>query len=255
MSVARKNPTAVVARIINMQKPTETDLFTETEHPLKFSPPFTLLNVGESSSGKSTLTFKLILNHRSMFDREIGLVCVFYAVYDPVYEKYREKLIQDGVEFRVFNDKSVLSVDFIEEVSAEFPEKEIIFVLDDTTELRESKSMETIAILVTLCRHRRVSFILNVHKLYLPSNSMRLIFSQANYLILFPPSLRLRGQISHLQRQLGLSFLLDAFDQAGAESDRSLRPLLLDLRPGTHPMLRVRSGIDRSEFQTAYIEA
>jgi hypothetical protein len=208
--------------------------------------------VGQSLSGKSHLILnQLCPKVNEVFEEEVGLICVFYSVWDPRYEELAKELEGIGVTLRTFQDHTGVTAEFLEELSIQEPRRQILVILEDASGTVKN---EKLGVLSTSCRHLRVSFIFVWHRLYFPTPSARLISNNTRYVILMP-GLRMRSQVKTLAAQTSLKHLPAAFEMASREKARDARPLLVDMSIDTVDQLRIRSDLMNVYAQTLYVPA
>ena len=101
--------------------------------------------------------------------------------------------------------------------------------------------------------HRNLSVIFIIHNLFHYGKEMRTVSLNSHYIILFKNP-RDRLQISTLARQMypGQSqFLIEAFQNATQEA---YGYLLIDLKPTTNELHRIRTGILPNDTPIVYVQ-
>ncbi len=194
--------------------------------------PFTCIVSGPTGCGKSVFVFKLLTNLREMITPLPQKVLYCYGEYQKAFASY------PWVEFYEGLPKSSM-----------FDGTPMLVIIDDL--MHETNDM--VANLFTkISHHRSVSVIYITQNIFHKCKQSRTISLNAHYMILFK-SPRDVGQIAILGRQLypeNRKFLVEAFKDATSEPHSYL---MLDLKPDTCELYRVRASIFSMVQQVVYL--
>ena len=195
--------------------------------------PFTAIIAGPTGSGKTIFTFKLIDNASSLISPQPEKIIYCYGEYQRGFRKYPNVIFHEGLP----------------DISQFDGRQRTLLILDDLmTESNDSVS----SIFTKISHHRNVSIIFLTQNLFFKSKHSRTMSLNSHYIIMFKNP-RDAMQIATLGRQMypGKSkFLIDAYRDA---TEKPFDYLLLDLKPDTQEIYRVRSNIFSNEVQHVYI--
>lgn len=204
----------------------EKKLFNESS--TFFLHPFTLLLAGGTSSGKSTITFRIIKHRYDIISERIDkvLYCVprGHSIEIPQFiEKDKHVIFHDGIP--------------------DFEETQLnncIVVLDD---LMDSVDGNTMSLFSRVSHHRKISVLLLAQNLFLGTNKFFRTISLNCHYIIATKNPRDKKQISTLSSQLfpeNVQFVKQAFFDATREP---YSYLLFDISQKTPDELRFRTNI------------
>ena len=192
---------------------------------LPFQHPFTCLCAGPTGSGKTSLVKRII--EQQAIEPTPQHILWLYAQDQPLYQSMKGVTFYQGIPDNIedrFN-----------------PKKPNLLIIDDL--MTECHSDERMTRLFSVgSHHKNLSIIFIVHNLFHQGREMRNISLNTHYIILFKNP-RDNQQIATLARQMypgQWQFLVEAFQ------DATLRPhgyLIIDLKPTTQDLLRVRTGL------------
>ena len=203
---------------------------------MKLQHPYTCIIAGPSGCGKTTLVKQLI--DLNAIEPRPDKIMWCYAEDQPLYRslKHRVEFIQ-GVP---------------EDLESRFQARNNnLLILDDL--MTELHSDERLTRLFSVgSHHRNLSVIFIVHNLFHQGREMRTLSLNSHYIVLCKNP-RDQQQITHLARQMypgNSHFLVESF------FDATKKPhgyLLLDLKPTTEELLRVRTNILPTDTQIVYV--
>ena len=209
-------------------------MFKFDGNELKLKVPFRMVIVGPSSSGKTSLTARIIRHRDEIFTKPPTTIILVYSEFQALYE-------------RLENEHGVI---LTRDLPDELPENGLL-ILDD---LMLSLGKEIVSIFVKRSHHANCSVIYLSQTLF-NGQVQRTISLNASYIVLLK-NVRDKLSVKNLAIQLfpgKTSYLLDAFDRATREI---WGYLLLDLDPRTPESLRLRTHIFPSERNTIlYLKA
>ena len=204
---------------------------------IPFTSPCTVVISGPTGSGKSTFTFKILLNLNNMFSYPINKVYYFYSVWQKSFETEDIKKI----EFI----KDIPNQESIEKISNNLHN---LIIIDDLQ--TSALNSEFIANLFSReSHHRNISVFLILQNLFHQGKYSRDISLNSHYFILFK-NIRDYNQIKYLGNQMGIGKkLTEAYLDATAEP---FSYLLIDLSPLSDSSYMLRSNILPDEYVTVY---
>ena len=229
--------------------------------------PFFMLMVGPSQTGKTTWIFNFI-KHFSFINHGHTLRNVFLHMAE--FDNSTEFVGAENVEFysiksSMKEDELKIDAEIIKAVedfkrkteSMKKSKKEHdMIVMDDMMMAvgTRKKMMQYVEELVTRkCHHENINYIFVVQDLMFSSSKFRVLFSNANYIVLFPNKSDSRNA-KHILRSRGYNgkeitqILKEAFD-----ADENSHPyLLLDSTVKVVENLRIRQGIFPGENLYVY---
>lgn len=199
---------------------------------IAFQHPFSMIIAGPSMSGKSYWMGQLVRYNDTMIYPPPAKIYLCYTEWQPLYDTL------SGVEFH----KGMLDVDSLD---SSIPK---LLVADDMMQLRSKKIAE---IFTKHAHHRNLSIIFITQNIYHQSQEMRTMNLNASYLVLFNTP-RDKNQIACLSQQMyGSRFLVPALEMAMELSPRGY--LVIDLKPGTDEIVRVRTKVFPTEFTYIFL--
>ena len=198
--------------------------------------PFTCMIAGPSGCGKTSLT-KAIIQHQ-LIEPKPNKILWLYAEDQPMY-------------------KSMKGVEFIQGIPDDLETRfdahyNNLLIIDDLMTRCQNDDRLTRLFSVG-SHHRNLSIIFIVHNLFSQGKEMRTLSLNTHYIVLFKNP-RDRLQISVLARQMyahNARFLIEAYHDATQEA---YGYLMMDLKPTTKDILRVRTGILPGDRQLVYVQ-
>ena len=205
---------------------------------MKLLHPFTCIVSGPSGSGKSSLIKSII--EENVIEPRPNKIVWLYAEDQPLYKSLK-------------NDNRVNFIKGIpDDLESQFDIRDNnVLILDDL--MTQLHSDERLTRLFSVgSHHKNLSVVFIIHNLFHQGKEMRTLSLNSHYIILFKNP-RDRLQISTLARQMypGKSkYLVEAFENA---TTGAYGYLLIDLKPTTAEILRIRTGILPRDTQFVYI--
>jgi hypothetical protein len=196
----------------------------------RFRAPFGAVVCGPTMSGKSEYVFTLIRERTKMFENPPSRIVYCYGEYQEGFTELQQDVPE--IEFIKGLSNILDTDDFFS------PSEPTLLILDDLGQEVANDTRST-KLFTQGIHHKKVSVILIMQNLYKQGRSMRDVHLNAQYLVLFK-NVRDIGQISVLERQMGLPHLSEAYKQVTAEP---YTPIILDMKPDTPDYLRVRSHV------------
>lgn len=203
-------------------------------------------------SGKTSLCLRL-LTKISLFTPKPAQILYYYDVYQEAYGATKQILAKEGVNMLLYKGIDNLSMENLIKSDKIGPKKgQTIIIIDDFSS--ESSNSKEIAKMVTNVRHCNASCWLILHSLFNKSDYSRIISQNVAFIFLLP-SPRLASQLKSFGNQLNMaSKLVSAYEDVCFGLDKDPYPyLLLDMRPSTPKMLRLRAKVDEDFPQYVYI--
>ena len=196
----------------------------------KFKHPFTCICSGPTGSGKTTFVQNVLK----------------YNMIQPPPEKIvwlGTPITMEGVEFHS---------DIPEDIEDKFnSEDNNLLIIDDL--MTQCHSDERMTRLFSVgSHHKNLSIVFIIHNLFHQGREMRNMSLNSHYIILLKNP-RDSQQIATLARQIypaDWRFLVEAYEEATSKPHGYL---VLDLKPDTPDMLRIRTAIFPHESQIVYI--
>lgn len=198
--------------------------------------PFTCIVSGPSGSGKTSLV-KSIIDKNVIQPRPTRILWL-YAEDQPLYHGMKNVEFVQGIP---------------DDLGTRFEKRQNnLVILDDL--MTQCHSDERLTRLFSVgSHHRNLSVIFIIHNLFHYGKEMRTVSLNSHYIIIFKNP-RDRLQISTLARQMypGQSqFLIEAFQNATQEA---YGYLLIDLKPTTNELHRIRTGILPNDTPIVYVQ-
>ena len=198
--------------------------------------PFTCIVSGPSGSGKTSLV-KSIIDKNVIQPRPTRILWL-YAEDQPLYHGMKNVEFVQGIP---------------DDLGTRFEKRHNnLVILDDL--MTQCHSDERLTRLFSVgSHHRNLSVIFIIHNLFHYGKEMRTVSLNSHYIILFKNP-RDRLQISTLARQMypGQSqILIEAFQNATQEA---YGYLLIDLKPTTNELHRIRTGILPNDTPIVYVQ-
>ena len=198
--------------------------------------PFTCIVSGPSGSGKTSLV-KSIIDKNIIQPRPTRILWL-YAEDQPLYHGMKNVEFVQGIP---------------DDLGTRFEKRQNnLVILDDL--MTQCHSDERLTRLFSVgSHHRNLSVIFIIHNLFHYGKEMRTVSLNSHYIIIFKNP-RDRLQISTLARQMypGQSqFLIEAFQNATQEA---YGYLLIDLKPTTNELHRIRTGILPNDTPIVYVQ-
>jgi len=205
----------------------------------KFNHPCSISIVGSSSSGKTTLLFKLVKHVEELFKDAPKKLVLVYSQYQSVYDT-----LYNNTYFR---DIEIISnLDF----STKNLENSIVIIDDCMTELMKSKHLQEV--FTKLSHHKSITIVTLTQNLYPSGRFSKDIRLNLHYYILMK-SFSMQSQVKCLGNQLFPNhprFLIDAYKKA---TFSPFSYLVVVLHPQWDDDYRVLSKIFPSEDVSVFI--
>lgn len=192
-----------------------------------FKHPSTLLVIGPSQSGKSSLVRKII--KQNIYDRKIKTIKWCYSVFQPWFLDEPDITFENGIPDDYKNTDLVIFDDLIFHLQKDVAK---LFTIDS--------------------HHNNVSCILILQNLFPKSKFMRDISLNTHYMILFKNN-RDTSQLACLARQAfpsNVRFFMDAYKIA---TDKKYGYLVCDFHPLTDSLYRLRDSCFPDENNFYYV--
>lgn len=196
---------------------------------LMWQHPFTCIISGITGSGKSSFVAKLIGYADRVIKPTPRSIIWCYSVYQTLFDSLK------GVEFH----EGVIDVNSLEAGT--------LLILDD---LMHEANEKVEKIFTKYSHHKDISVLFLTQNIFFKNT--RTMSLNSHYIVLFKNP-RDATQIAHLARQMytGKSkFMIEAFRDA---MSKPYTYLMIDLRPETEDMLRLRSSIFPDEDNFVYV--
>ena len=224
---------------INSVSPTRSDEIKFNPKDLKLIHPFSLIISGPTSSGKSTVLFKILENLHQNTDTTIQKVVFIYGVYQEVFENYPNIFFTDDLDYMDIK-----------------PDVPTIIILDDVmSTVNNSKKLEEL--FTRGVHHRKISVILTLQNLFYHGSVMKTLRDNAMYVVL-TKHIQDVAKLDTFARQLerkNSNYFKDSYADA---TSRKYGYLICDLHPhselrdGPH-QIKYRSLIHKPEGQVLYL--
>jgi len=202
------------------------------EDALQWKHPFTCIIAGPSGSGKTKFLIKLIDNADIMFTHIPDTMTWCYGEYQNWMVQYPEIEFIEGLPSEINFDKN----------------KNNVLIIDDLMH----ETNEFVSKLFTKgSHHRNLSVILLSQNIFHQNKHARSISLNAHYMVIFK-NVRDASQITNLAKQMypgNISYLRESYRDA---TSKSYGYLLIDLKPDTSDLLRLRTDIFPGETHYVY---
>ena len=207
----------------------------------RFQHPFTALICGPTQSGKTQFMSRLLMEREALITPPPESIIWCYGEYQPAYVELTSKI--PGIRF-----VEGIPTDLDALIS---PDVANILVIDDL--MTETGNNKTITDLFTKgSHHRNLSVVLILQNLFHQGRETRTISLNSHYLVLFKNP-RDGSQITHLAKQMypgHTRFVQESYVDATRDP---YGYLLIDLKPNTPEVLRLRTNIFPGETPFVYI--
>ena len=222
-----------MSAIVNEMSDVQDERWWEAESLLQFESPTSILIVGPSSSGKTELTKKLLLNKDGVFKSKVSKIMLCYNVWQNTYEDLKSKM--PDIQFY----KGLPNANDIEEWGASKQHK--ILVMDDLM-MEAANNLEVVNLFCVGSHHMNITVIHLVQNLFAKGRIMKSLSLNCHYFILFRNN---RDQLQYhtFGRQVFpgmLNFFIDAMNKA---TMIKYGYLLVDLNPHTDKKYQLRTNI------------
>ena len=203
-----------------------------TEDPLKWKHPLSCIISGPSGSGKTQFVLKLIDNADIMFTHTPESIKWCYGEYQPWMLNYPEIEFIEGLPEDIQFDKTKVN----------------LLIIDDLMH----ETNEFVSKLFTKgSHHRNLSVLLLTQNLFHQNKYSRSISLNAHYMVIFK-NVRDASQITSLAKQMypgNVAYLRESYRDA---TSKPYGYLLIDLKPDTSDLLRMRTNIFPGEIHYVY---
>ena len=205
---------------------------------IQFNTPSLIILHGQTNTGKTELTYKIMTHCDSIFSNKIAHIVFSYSTHQPIYD-----VMAKNIKNLTFI-KGLPTEDYLKEVRESVPKDDhILLILDDQQASLDSPTMMRIA--TELNHHLKITTLLILHNIFGTGRFSRTILLQTSYYISMR-NLRDQSQLAVLSRQIfgnGCSNVINkAFDKLCKISDRPY--LVTDLHPHSkYDSLRLRSFV------------
>ena len=204
------------------------------EEVLKWKHPFTCIVGGPSGSGKTSFVIKLI-KHADVMFTEIPQSISWH------YGEFQQWMLNPEYS----------SINFIEglpDMTSLDPTKVNLLIIDDLMH----EMNEVVAKLFTKgSHHRNTSVLLLTQNIFHQNKHSRTVSLNAHYMVLFK-NVRDASQITNLAKQMypgNVKYLKSSYEDA---TNKHYGYLLIDLKPDTSDLLRLRTDIFPGEIHYVY---
>ena len=219
-----------------------------------FQHPTTVLLAGPTMCGKTHFLLQMLARHALQPPPQ--RIILVYGEWQPAYD-HLQNMVYEGtlpqVEFvKNFDDALYQTIN---------PDTRNLVIVDDQMENsgvhRSSKKQQgghLTQYFTQGAHHRNLTVIYIVQNLFHQDPSMRTISLNSHYIVAFKIP-RDKTQIRTLGCQMfpsNATFLLDVYDDA---TDVPYGYLLMDLRPNTPDLIRIRTDVLEETSPTIYVEA
>ena len=213
--------------------PTGSTTHTQAKEPFNFVHPFTMMVTGPTSSGKSSMISKLLLQRKKWIKPEPERILWLYGAWQPLYEKLKEEI--PGIEFMEGIPTSLGDDGFLN------PNVRNFIIIDDL--MSEATKDTRISDLFSRdSHHTNTSTAILLQNLFHGGKEMRNLSLNTNYLTVFKNP-RDQQQIGVLARQMypgNAKYFLDEFKKA---TRQPFTYMVVDLKPQTSDDKRLRPNI------------
>jgi hypothetical protein len=222
---------------------------SERSYDTRLVTPFNCIISGVSQSGKTTLVSNLLRLSGSIFTKKPSKVLLFFKFNQAIYTE----MIQNGLihELIEINDETLDYDNIVERVSPYKSGQGSLIIFDDSM---SDITSDFAQIFTNLSHHQNCSVIYITQNLFHKDSNYRTMSLNAHYLFLMKNG-RDKQQINTLARQIcpgNSTYVVQAFIHA---TRHPYSYLLLDFRPASPEILKLRSHIFPNEFPyTVYIE-
>lgn len=210
---------------------------------LPFHSPSTVMIVGPTMSGKTSLVQKILKEATGMFQKPPERIVIAYTEYQPLFEK-----MEKSIDTLILH-QGLPSKEQIDEWSDGV--EHTVLVLDDMM-MQVAKSEESLNLFCVTAHHRRVSVLMLAQNLYMPGKFARTISLNCHYVILFR-NVRDSRQVLTFGSQVfpsKLKYFKDAYDKA---TSVPFGYLVVDMSPSTEDKYRLRTHILPNEDTIVYL--
>ena len=202
------------------------------EDVLQWKHPFTCIIAGPSGSGKTEFVLKLINNADIMINKIPETLTWCYGEYQTWMIKYPEIDFIEGLPEEIHFDSS----------------KNNMLIIDDL--MHECKEY-TEKLFTKISHHKNLSVILLSQNIFHQNKHTRTISLNTHYMVLFK-NVRDSSQITNLAKQMhpgNVAYLRDSYVDA---TSKPYGYLLIDLKPDTDDLIRLRTDIFPGEIHYVY---
>ena len=202
------------------------------EDVLKWKHPFTAIIGGPSGSGKTEFVLKLINNADIMINKIPETITWCYGEYQTWMMNYPDIEFIEGLPEQMqfdSNQNNLLIIDDLMHECKEYTEK----------------------LFTKISHHKNLSVILLSQNIFHQSKHTRTISLNTHYMVLFK-NVRDSSQITNLAKQMhpgNVAYLRDSYADA---TSKPYGYLLIDLKPDTDDLLRLRTDIFPGEIHYVY---
>ena len=202
------------------------------EDVLQWKHPFTCIIAGPSGSGKTEFVLKLINNADIMINKIPETLTWCYGEYQNWMIKYPEINFIEGLPEEIHFDSS----------------KNNMLIIDDL--MHECKEY-TEKLFTKISHHKNLSVILLSQNIFHQNKHTRTISLNTHYMVLFK-NVRDSSQVTNLAKQMhpgNVAYLRDSYVDA---TSKPYGYLLIDLKPDTDDLIRLRTDIFLGEIHYVY---
>ena len=195
--------------------------------------PFTATISGPTSCGKTQWTLRFIKHVNQMVFPHIERIVWCFGVYQDIFDD------QKNIEFH----EGIPNEDMFDE------RNKTLLILDDLMSQADDRVEN---IFTKLSHHKSVSVLFLTQNLFFKSKQARTISLNSHYIVVFKNA-RDAMQISNLARQMypgNSKFMVEAFKDA---TSGPYGYLLIDMKPYTEDIYRLRTNIFPGETHYVYI--
>ena len=195
--------------------------------------PFTAIVAGPTGCGKSIFALKLIKYAKEMIIPAPERIIWCYDIYQDMFDKFNNVVFHEGLpDLSMFDGK-----------------QRVLVVIDD---LMAETNDKVCNLFTKVSHHKSVSVLYLSQNLFFKNKQNRTLSLNSHYMVLFK-NVRDSSQIACLARQMypgNGKFMLESFKDA---TSNPFGYLLVDMRPETDELFRLRSNIFPDDQQYVYI--
>jgi hypothetical protein len=210
-------------------------MLNEEQFDVRIKHPSTMILAGQTGSGKSFFTKKLLLSKKNIFAPSSPKhTILFYREWQKLYDEMKEsKLIDEFV--KGMPDEKQLKLKMEKYVN----KGGCLIIFDDLmTDIGSTLSN----CFTVYSHHYNVTILLLIQSLFLENKSYRICSLNAHYIILMKNK-RDGASVSYLARQISpynTQYITQAYNKA---TEKPYSHILFDMRQETPDLIRIRSNI------------
>jgi len=211
---------------------------------IPFKSPTTIICSGQTMSGKSFWTSKLMKNASIMFEQTPVEILYVYGMWQPLFDDMKREI--KNIEFR---DTLPSKQDLID-WCGEDGQHRVVLLDDCMKDVNESGEM--MQLFTIYSHHLNITTYFITQSLFPQGKHSRVISTNAHYLILFNnkrDSLSIRTLAKQMM-PVQTGYFMDAFKKS---TSKKYGYLLCDLHPKSNDLIKLRTNIFPDEEETVYV--